>query len=260
MRLMNQFAADKERISRERHESAIGEDIASLFGQMETLAVEGYNEDTDIMLQKESSNSFIYVKPMRIVKTFVYEIFQKRIKEPVKRFLVEGYFDNKNFQNNMANVFFQCDHAIERIEGFEEGLSGNGRTSVPTLRRFIEEMKKGKDVGVFVTKIVDAVNERAKNLVESETNFVNMLGDSLYDIIADFKKPTPELITNMRTLGSGKNKDLITEIASGYNMIQKFIKVMRNFTIIKIAQPGAEPAPETPAEPIPEIDMEDDAE
>lgn len=232
-RVFVQFQKDKERILRERHEDAISQDIKGLFGEMEILEVEGYNDRNSALLAKESPDSFTFVKPMRILKTFVESIFEPRLKDNIKRVLVEGYFDNKTFQNNLANVFYQCEHSTERFSAFEEELIGNGRVSVIALKRYIEESRRGKDVQVFLGKFADTVNGHARDILENETNLFNMLSDALYDILADFKRSSPELITNIRTLGAGKNKDLMLTIGNGYAAIQRLIKIMRNFAIVR---------------------------
>jgi hypothetical protein len=232
-RVFVQFQKDKERILRERHEDAISQDIKALFGEMEILQVTAYNEENSALLAKESPESFTHIKAMRILKTFIESVFEPKLKENIKRVLVEGFFDNKTFQNNMANVFYQCVHSVERFSAFEEQLAGNGRVSVISMKRYIEEARRGKDVQVFLSKFADTVNERAHEILENETNLFNMMADALYDVITDFKRSSPEIITNIRTLGAGKNKDLMQAVGSGYNDIQHLIKIMRNFAIVR---------------------------
>ena len=126
-RLAQQFEKDRERLQRERHESVVAADIKSLFADGDIMEVDGYDDETDAYLRRESPNGFSYVKPLRILKTFVLAAFDSSIKEPVKRLLVEGYFDNKGFQNNLANIIYQCERSAGRIDEFEASLRGNGR-------------------------------------------------------------------------------------------------------------------------------------
>ncbi len=235
-RVFTQFQRDKERILRERHEDAISQDIKALFGDQEILEVDGYNDYNSAILAKESPDSFIYVKPMRILKTFISSIFEPKMRDYIKRVLVEGYYDNKTFQNNMANVFFQCEHSNERFTQFEEQLTSNQRVSIIAMKRYIEEARRGKDVQVFLTKFADTVNARAREILENETNLFNMMADALFDVLSDFKRSSPELITNIRTLGAGKNRDLMHAVNAGYNDIQRLVKIMRNFTIVRQSQ------------------------
>jgi len=232
-RLVTQFDKDRERMTRERHENAIAADIRSLFGDAEILEIEGYDDERDAMLRKESPNGFIWIKPLRLIKTFVAAVFDPMIKESVKRVLVEGYFDDKSFQNNLANVLYQCERAGARIAELEEQLNGSGRNSLASMRRYLEEMRRGKDIASFLSRFVDSINDRARSIVEDETSLFAMLGESLSELLADYRKTSPDLITNLHALGGGRNKEILGQIQAGRDRIIILVKIMRNFTFAK---------------------------
>jgi hypothetical protein len=232
-RVITQFDKDRERIQREQHENAIAVDIRSLFGETEILEVDGYDEEHDSMLRKDSPNGFAWIKPMRILKTFIANDFEPQLKESIKRILVEGYFDNKGYQNNLANILYQCERSGGRIAEFEEQLRGSGRVSLIAMKRYIEEMRRGKDIGTFLNRLVDSINEKAREIVEDETGLFAMLGDALGELLADFKKSSPDLITNIRTLGGGRNREIIAQVQAGRERILVLVKIMRNFTSVK---------------------------
>jgi hypothetical protein len=232
-RLISQFDRDRERIPRERHENAIAADIRALFGDAEILEVEGYDDANDMLLRRESPNGFIWIKPLRLLKTFIAVVFDPALKESVKRILVEGYFDDKAFQNNLANVLYQCERAGARITEFEEQLQGNGRISLASMRRYLEEMKRGKDIASFLSHFVDTVNDRARSIVEDESSLFAMLGEALGEFLADFRRSSPDLITNIHTLGGGRNKEIIGQIQAGRDRIATLVKIMRNFAFVK---------------------------
>jgi len=232
-RLVTQYDKDKERILREHHENAIAVDIRSLFGDTDILEVDGYDEEHDSLLRRESPNGLSWIKPMRILKTFISNEFEPQLKESIKRILVEGYFDNKGFQNNLANILYQCERSGGRIVEFEEQLRGTGRVSLVAMKRYIEEMRRGKDIGTFLNRLVDAVNDKAREIVEDETGLFSMLGDALGDLVSDFKRSSPDLITNIRALGGGRNREIQAQIQAGRERIMILVKIMRNFTYVK---------------------------
>jgi hypothetical protein len=232
-RLVNQYDKDKERILREQHENAIAVDIRSLFGDAEILEVDGYDEEHDSLLRRESPNGLTWIKPLRILKTFISLEFEPQLKESIKRILVEGYFDNKGFQNNLANILYQCERSGGRIVEFEEQLRGTGRVSIVAMKRYIEEMRRGKDIGTFLNRLVDAVNDNAREIVEDETGLFSMLGEALGDLVSDFKRSSPDLITNIRALGGGRNREIQAQIQGGRERIMILVKIMRNFTYVK---------------------------
>jgi hypothetical protein len=164
----------------------------------------------------------------------------------VKRVLVEGYFDNKSFQNNLANILYQCERSMGRIAEFEEQLKGNGRESLVAMKRYIEEMRRGKDISTFLNRLVDTINGKARSIVEDETGLFSMLEESLAALMLDYKRSSPDLITNIRTLGGGRNREMMGQIQAGHDRITILVKVMRNFTYVRpstlSSAPSAAPA------------------
>ncbi len=244
-RLITQYERDRERLLRERHENAVSMDIRDLFGGTEVLALDGYNEDNDSYLRRESPNGFTHVKPMSILKSYAKGVFEAQIKEAVKKILVEGYFDNKNFQNSLANILYQCDRTAARIDAFEEGLKGSGRVSVVAVKRYVEEMRHGKDIMPFLSKIVDEINYRAKEICEDETGLFQMLSEVLGELLSDYKKSSPDLVTNIRSLGGGRNKELLASLTEGRRRTDVFVRIMKNFAFIK--SPDLSKVPPPPA-------------
>ena len=261
LRLTTQFEKDRERILREQHESAISADIRDLFGDAEILQIEGYDEEQDSILRRESPNGFIWIKPLRILKTFITNDFEPVLKESVKRVLVEGYFDNKAFQNNLANILYQCERSGGRILEFEELLRGNGRISLVAMKRYIEEMRRGKDIASFLNRLVDAINDKAREIVEDEVGLFAMLGEALGDLLSDFRRSSPDLVTNIRTLGGGRNREILAQIQEGRERIVVLVKIMRNFTFVKtsLAAPEAKRSTREPEIPLPPIGPEEPA-
>jgi hypothetical protein len=240
-RLTVQYERDRDRLLRERHESAVAKDIKDLFGGIEVLTLEAYNEENDSYLRRESPNGFSHIKALSILKTFALGIFDQQIKDTVKKVLVEGYFENKSYQNNLANIVYQCDRTGGRIAAFEEGLLGNGRVSIASVRRYVEEMRHGKDIMSFLTKIVDEINYKAREICEDESGLFQMLGDALGELLADYRRSSPDLVTNIRNLGGVRNKDLIAGLADGKKRADTFVRIMRNFAFVKT--PLSPPAP-----------------
>ncbi len=243
-RLAAQFEKDRDRLVREQHENAIGSDIEELLRGIEIFPVDGYDEENDAYLRKESPHSFTHIKPLRILKTFVSGIFEPRMMEPIKRVLVEGYFDNKNYQTNLANILYQCERSAGRIAEFEDGLRGTGRISITALRRYIEELRRGKDISSFLQRLVDAINQKAREICEDETGLFQMLGESLGELIADYRRSSPDLVTNIRTLAGPRNRDVMAQLQGAKRSIDVLVKIMRNYTYVKAPASVPEPGPD----------------
>ncbi|HUX39678.1 MAG TPA: DUF5312 family protein [Rectinemataceae bacterium] len=238
-RLVTQFDKDRDRVSRERRETAMGSDIAALFGSMEIVAIEGYDEEMDSYLRRETSTGFLWVKPLRVLRTFILGVFEPIVRDSLKRILVEGYFDNKAFQNNAANLLYQCEKSASHIADFEKNVAGTGRSSAMALRRYVDEMKRGKDLSPFISRLVDGINGIARDLARDEAKNFAMLAESVVDIVADSKRPSPELVTNIRTLGGARNREILGLLTQGRDRLVIFVRIMRGFGAV---YPGIAPS------------------
>lgn len=232
-RLTTQFRKDRDRIVRERNEHALENDIKSLFGDAELLHLDGYNDQENAALQRAGHATFTQIKPLRILKSFTLAKFERTIRDDLKRIIVEGFFENKQFQSSISSIYHQCDHSYERILAFEEELNGSGRHSVTLLRRYLHEKKRQSNVSEIVARIVEAVDKDAKELVESETNRYFTLGSLMLDVVNDYKRRTPELVSNIKAIGGQQNRELLGAIASGYNDVVRLVRIMKHFTIIR---------------------------
>ncbi len=252
-RLTARFEQDRERARRELHENAIAADITGLFGESEILQVDSYDEETDLFLRKETPFGFSHVKPLRILKTFVYGVFEQKLKEPIKKILVEGYFDDKVFQNNLANIVFQCERTAPRIAAFEEQFSGSGRMTAQALKRYVEESRHGKDVHQILERLVDGTNQRVREICEDETGLYGMLSDALGDLLKDYRRSSPDLVTNIRSMGGARNKEIIAQLNEGKRLMDLLVHVMKNFMSIK--QPEAVRPVEVPDVPVEDAEI-----
>jgi len=58
------------------------------------------------------------------------------------------------------------------------------------------------------------------------------LAEAVFEVIGDFRKPTPELVSNIKTLAASKSKDMIPTLANGYNAVAHFLKIMKVYILV----------------------------
>lgn len=120
------------------------------------------------------------------------------------------------------------------------------------VKRYVEEMRHGKDIMPYLTKIVDEINYKAREICEDETGLFHMFAETLGELLADYKKPSPDLVTNIRSLGGVRNKELIASLIEGKRKSEVFVRIMKNFAFIKSADGKPVAVTETaPAEALP---------
>jgi hypothetical protein len=232
-RLQINYQRSKERIRQQLRELAVGEDLKRLFPAGQPEQIEGYSEDVDQALQERDYDSFLQIRPLRILKNYIRVHFYRELKEPLKRLIVEGKFENRIFQNMFTNTYFQCDGMEGKISQFEEELQGSGTQSFKKLQKYIELLDQGKPVHNMVTTVLDTIDKKSKSLVEEGANCFYNLCVILLEILNDAKLKTPVQVSNIKSLSGAKSQEYLARVAAGYNNLYLFSKIMKNFTTIK---------------------------
>ncbi len=231
--LMTQYTQIRDRILRERRENAIQQDIESLFGQADLLIIEGYGKNELEMLQREGFEGFKYVKPMQIIKSFSLAKFEKSIGENVNKLLLEGFFENKMFQNTLSNAYHACSNILPDINKFEEEINGEGKYSIKGIKKYLTSETTKEKAKPIIKRLIDGIDARALSIIDNATNSYYKLATTLTEILNDFKQNSPTYISNIKVIGGVKNREFIASLVNDYNDIVKLIRIMKNFTIIK---------------------------
>jgi hypothetical protein len=95
---------------------------------------------------------------------------------------------------------------------------------------------KGKIQADAIERVASALDQRAKEIIEQEVTSFRELAEFVHDVIVDFKRPTPDLVINIKTMANGKEKNFIPTLVNTYNAIARFLRIMKSFMIIV---PGA---------------------
>ncbi|MBO7419835.1 MAG: hypothetical protein J6U06_01780, partial [Spirochaetaceae bacterium] len=90
------FDADTQRIINELKDERLSAELNALFEGKEIQNVSGYNNENNLILQKTSTQMFMWVTPLQIMKTFFCFYFSQGIQSLLNDIVVEGFFSNTN--------------------------------------------------------------------------------------------------------------------------------------------------------------------
>lgn len=231
-RLATAFQRDREQVLWEINENAIGGDLETLFHGAELLEVGLYTEAPAQELAKREYQSFHRIKPLRILKSFLYSHFQKELREPVKRLLIEGSFANRIFENMLTNTLYSCEGLAVRLRQFEEDLA-SGPSSIDKIQKYLQLYDQGKPVAPLLTKAVDGIEQEARKLVDEGSSSFYNLSVILGEALEDSKQKVPALIPNVRSIAGRANKEYLGNLAAALAELNLFIRIMRNFSEIR---------------------------
>jgi hypothetical protein len=226
------FQQDRDRLQREINENTIGSDLRTLFGGAEPLEVPGYSEALARELSSRNYDSFARVKPLAILKSFILAHFEKSLRDPLKRLLVEGTFAEKVFELNFNNTFYGCEGLYGRLRQLEDALQ-SGSLAAEKLAKFLQMHDQGKPVAPLVAKTVETIEQDVRKLVEEGCNSFYNLHVLLGELLEDAKQKAPTLISNVKEVMGRPGKDSLAALAAAQANLQLFIKIMRNFTEIR---------------------------
>lgn len=231
--LQQNFDAEEQRIKSEIQSDQISSEVAELFNNLPLEQLFGYNEDSDELLKTNTSLSFKWILPMRIVKTFLDNFMTEGIKSLLNDVVIEGFFNNPTYKSEFSSKVYAVISADSKIQEFESNFSSDMPFSVAVMQGYVVDSKKDKDFYRKLEMMVEEINNSAHKIMQEITTALHSLSCDLEELLADAKKPSCEVISNLKNLMmSSRNRDntnLLEEQFPGWNI---YFDIMKNYVII----------------------------
>ncbi|HEQ71370.1 MAG TPA: hypothetical protein ENN69_02685 [Spirochaetia bacterium] len=231
-RILSRFELEKEKLLREQSEKAVEHSLADLFGTNKLMSSDGLPEELSEELALEGYHGFSNVRPFQILKTFVVVIFEKKIKDHVKRLVIDAFFENKQFKDRFISLFHDLQEAYDQIASFEDTMTEPGEVSLHTVREYLQKQYAGKVVSASLSKLVETINANTAHMVEEISNSFASFNLALIELLADAKQHSPLIISNIKVIGGDRNAEFLSALVDDQRAIGRFIEVMRHFTVI----------------------------
>ena len=231
--LQGRFDSDEQRIKTEIQDETISEEVASLFNDTPLEEVGCYNQAYNSLLQTEVSMSFKWILPMKILKTFLKVYLTEGAKALLNDIVIEGFFNNPAYKTSFSSIVFAAINAEKELAEFEDSFGPDKRNSIAVLESYIKDSKKDKDFYKRLEKMVQAINEDAHKVLQAQCTSLVSLSRQLADLLADAKKPSSEIISNLKVLMmSSRNRDNTNFLEANYGNWNIFFEIMKNYVII----------------------------
>ncbi len=231
--LQERFNAEEQRIKAEVQEDVIAEEVAELFNNQELENYAAYNNENNKLLQENTSLSFRWVYPMRIIKTFNKVYLSESIRKLLNDIVIEGFFNNPNYKTSFAGIVYSVCEISDLIAEFEDSFETDKKNSISVLKGYILDSNKDKDFYKKLEVMVLSINNDANKLIQTVTSRFFSLYKELGELLADSKKPSSELIQNLKVLMlSSRNKENTSTLEKQYPNWKIFFEIMKNYAII----------------------------
>lgn len=231
--IQTKFAADEQKIRSQIQDETISDEVKVLFPNIPLQEVESYNHLFNNILQKESSLSFKWLFPLKILKTFLVIYFPDSIKALLNDIVIEGFFNNPNYKSSFSTIIYSALNADEDLKKFEDSFGNDKKNSIAVLESYIKDSKKDKDFYNRLEKMVDSINNDAHETLQLIVSNLVSLYRLLGELLQDAKKPSSELISNLKVLMmSSRNREYTNFLEANYGNWNIFFQIMKNYVII----------------------------
>ena len=227
------FLKDEQKIRLEIKDETILEEVNSLFPNIELEDVESYNHIFNSILQKEASLSFKWLFPLKILKTFLIHYFPDSLKALLNDIVIEGFFNNPSYKTTFSSIVYAALNSHDELKKFENSFGNDKKNSIAVLESYILDSKKDKDFYNRLEKMVDVINHDAHEMMQTIVSNLVSLYKLLGEIIQDAKKPSSELISNLKVLMmSSRNREYTSFLETNYGNWDIFFQIMKNYVIV----------------------------
>ena len=231
------FSADTKKILKLRQDVQMSSLISGLFGDIEILKLDVYNEDLNNKIQTLTGLSLDWIKPLEILKTYTKNFFEPSIEPFLRELLVEGLFEDKKMKSGFAANYYYCSAVADKIDELEKMMYGKNESSIELIRGYLTRIEAGGDFEKPLSKIIDEINLHAKKFLEEVgKHYLNLL-KFCNIIIKDTYKAVPENVHNITAMiNSTKNKDRFAAFANGIENFEKMIEILKRYVVIDISE------------------------
>lgn len=229
----DQYNSDESRIKREIKDARIKTELETLFGNKPMLTLSGYSDELNDLLIQNSSVSLNWITPLRILKTFVHSYYPDSVKALLNDIVIEGFFNNPAFKTDFSATVFNANEVEEKINAFEASFANDGTNSEALIKGYIRDSHKDSDFSKKLISKIDAINNEAKQIIQKQASALFALFTELGDLLQDAKKPSCEIVSNLKVLMmSSRNRDNTDFIENNYDNWKVFFDIMKNYAII----------------------------
>ncbi len=231
------FSSDTERLNVEFQDQERIREIRDVFGPVPLLSLNGYNTQTNGILQEGSSFSFLWITPVQVIKSFVEIYFNEEIQALLNDIVVEGFFTLPETKTDFSSAVFDCLESLNEIKGFENSFARNEKNDLTLLTSYINDSKKDPEFVRTLGNMVLEINNAAKNLTQKQSTKFYELYNLLLAILEDSRLSTPELVTNIKFLfTSSRNRETVDLLDKSLPKWAAFLNLMKHYAQLGVIE------------------------
>lgn len=236
-KIQTQFKADEQRIRTELKDEKIQAELYTLFSGSKLLSLSGYTPTMNEKLHEYTALSFEWIMPVQVLKTFLQVYLSPQIHALLNDIVVEGFFNNQSYKSEFSTIVYAALECKDHVQLFEQSFDHGKQNDNALLEGYIHDSRKDETFHKRVEKMVESINNQARQLVQEEVSALQAMYGILTGVLADAKKPGSELIQNLKVLLlSPRNKENTDLLERQFPNWAVFFEIMSNYVTVNIKE------------------------
>ena len=231
--VMGRFNSDEEKIKGEIKDYTISFELKKLFSDRELMELNGYNNVTNDLLRENTPYSLLWVTPLQTIKTFISIFYTESVKSVLNSIVVEGFFNNAQYKTDFSATVYACNETANNLAEFEKSFDRGGKNDRALIEGYIADSRKDANFLKKLASFIDAMNEEAHKLIQTEVSNFFSLYKEINELIVDSKKSKSVYVSNIKVLlSSSRNRDSSSILEQQQEYWKIFLEIMKNYAIV----------------------------
>ena len=218
------FAKTKEDALNVFNNESIQNEISKLFENVQVERIVDYTDDLIVLLD-ERNLELKGMQALRVAKTFI-KVYEDNYKEQINIFLVNGLFNDKDFQRDFSDAYFRVNELKAESLATEKEITSNPECSLNTLESLMSTPKSSiteKKIRMLTSEINLTVNMHLRRCFSCIHGFAARMEE----VLKDYKSQPPQKISNIRNIKGSGTKEFISSMVEMYSLMVKYLKLSK---------------------------------
>ncbi|MBN2323643.1 MAG: hypothetical protein JXQ30_07910 [Spirochaetes bacterium] len=216
-------------------DEAVGTIVSRLFDGSVDGRVNNYGKSHNETYQRFELPPYRWVEPLNYLKAFLTDKYVPSISEIINELIVGGIFINKHTLTELSNCYYALKESLSLIETFDSDLDMDGDKG-RLMKRLLDSVTKEQSARRALINNIEEVNEKAKSIIDGRIVSFRELAVSIKKIVEDYKQKSPSVVSNIRKIRAGKNRQFIEDMAAAYKDIYWFLKLLSHYLPLQAAR------------------------
>ncbi|MCQ2591227.1 MAG: DUF5312 family protein [Treponema sp.] len=215
------------RLVNQEKESKAANLCSQIFGETELKGLKNYVPSVNSNLERKNLETFCFCEPLNYLKVFLVEFVKKDIREFFDVVVIRGQWDSQ-LSAPMSNAYQELLKISDEITKFDNAVAENGSIGTK-IKTTLPKVGHDSNAESIMNRIVIDTNEMAKHYILTSTQDCITIGRTVKQLIEDYSKQKPELISNWRELERFLDHPMKDFSVNIYKKLYLFVQLMQQY-------------------------------